>query len=545
MVAAISVFAAPAATAQTVEDVRQRDQLIANQENLLNTYRCLFGVDVDVVPGQCPNPDLVAPGVAPPNPSQNDLDVRDGLIQSQEALLNVYRCRFDVDTQIVPGGCVDGAPAPQPGEDSQPDGGALTAAQIYERTAPSVPLIRTASGSGSGILIEGGYVVTNYHVVGFHETARVVFPDGTEFEDVPVIGYDFMADIAVLGPIEFHAAALELADGEALAPGSDLFLVGYPAEYEQFPQASITRGILSRFRQWDTYDLTLIQTDAAIAGGQSGGALVNERGQVVGISTWSFSAAGFGVATSAADVAVIVEGLIASGPSADPDDDRTLSDAVGDFAFEVDATFAQALTFHGQAGTTVTITIDGEADGILLVTDAIGVLVEVDETETSEETAVFEIPEDATYFVVVDSWANDSGDYTFDLTSSVRLQPYADPDDSQEAIDASGWAQGEWAATFGLFDFYSDVDEYVLVLSEGATYSVSTDSIFADTDIAIIAPDGEVLYDDDSGPSTVFDNPYNAMIEFTATSTGEYFVLVGEVNGERGDGYAILVQRLA
>ena len=106
------VAVAPGASAQTVGDVEARDQLIANQENLLNTYRCLFGVDTEVVPGGCPNPDTVTPGVSPANPTPQDIEVRDGLIQNQEALLNVYRCRFGVDTQIVPGGCVDGAPAP-------------------------------------------------------------------------------------------------------------------------------------------------------------------------------------------------------------------------------------------------------------------------------------------------------------------------------------------------------------------------------------------------------------------------------------------------
>ncbi|MDE0605304.1 MAG: hypothetical protein OXI18_12955 [bacterium] len=112
MVAAFVVAVAPGASAQTVGDVEARDQLIANQENLLNTYRCLFGVDTQVVPGGCPNPDTVTPGVSPANPTPQDIEVRDGLIQNQEALLNVYRCRFDVDTQIVPGGCIDGAPAP-------------------------------------------------------------------------------------------------------------------------------------------------------------------------------------------------------------------------------------------------------------------------------------------------------------------------------------------------------------------------------------------------------------------------------------------------
>lgn len=98
-------FAAPAASAQTPDDVGVRDQLIADQENLLNAYRCLFGVDVEVVPGGCPDPDQVAPGPAPQNPTTGDVEVRDRLIADQEALLNVYRCQFDVDTRLVLGGC--------------------------------------------------------------------------------------------------------------------------------------------------------------------------------------------------------------------------------------------------------------------------------------------------------------------------------------------------------------------------------------------------------------------------------------------------------
>ena len=113
--------AQPQSEAQpTLQDIQQRDQLIANQENLLNTYRCMFGVDVDAVPGQCPNPTAVSPGAAPESPTRQDLAVRDQLIANQEALLNVYRCQFDIDTQLVPGGCAS-RPDPQPTE--QPAGG--------------------------------------------------------------------------------------------------------------------------------------------------------------------------------------------------------------------------------------------------------------------------------------------------------------------------------------------------------------------------------------------------------------------------------------
>ena len=123
--------AVSAQTGVSAEDIAVRDQLIADQENLLNTYRCLFGVDVDVVPGGCPDPDEVSPGIAPENPNQQDIDVRDELIADQESLLNTYRCRFDVDTQIVPGGCVGGEPSlPGPVDPARPSGTAFTAISV-------------------------------------------------------------------------------------------------------------------------------------------------------------------------------------------------------------------------------------------------------------------------------------------------------------------------------------------------------------------------------------------------------------------------------
>lgn len=116
---ALAIVAVPQAAAaqESVPDaglaaqVAERDRLIAAQENLLNAYRCMFNTDVEVVPGGCPDPDPISPGAAPPNPIADDVAVRDGLVQAQEALLNVYRCRFGIDTQLVPEGC--GEPAEQ------------------------------------------------------------------------------------------------------------------------------------------------------------------------------------------------------------------------------------------------------------------------------------------------------------------------------------------------------------------------------------------------------------------------------------------------
>ena len=105
-----------------LEDIAVRDELIAAQESLLNAYRCLFDVDAEVVPGGCadgkpagepmPLPDVVG------EPTSSDVAVRDRLVTIQEALLNAYRCLFGVDVEVVPDGCPSRAvPVPFGGGD--------------------------------------------------------------------------------------------------------------------------------------------------------------------------------------------------------------------------------------------------------------------------------------------------------------------------------------------------------------------------------------------------------------------------------------------
>ena len=91
--------------------------------------------------------------------------------------------------------------------------------------------IETTAATGSGVLIRDGYIITNYHVVWPYDSVRVVFPDGTELEGVPIVGLDPMADLALLGPVDLSAQPLPLKDAENdTAIGSKLFLIGYPAE---------------------------------------------------------------------------------------------------------------------------------------------------------------------------------------------------------------------------------------------------------------------------------------------------------------------------
>ena len=94
----------------TQEEIETRDMLIVSQESLLNAYRCRFDIDTQIVPGGCesgkPHKRVPEPPRFEGFPTQRELQIRDDLIASQEALLNTYRCRFNIDTHIAPGRCI-------------------------------------------------------------------------------------------------------------------------------------------------------------------------------------------------------------------------------------------------------------------------------------------------------------------------------------------------------------------------------------------------------------------------------------------------------
>ena len=437
------------------------------------------------------------------------------------------------------------ADQPAPSETAQADddagetagGERLSAEAVYSRIAPSIPLVETQSAIGSGILIDGGYVVTNYHVVWPHDSAWIVFPDGTEFADVPVIGWDPFADLAVLGVVSHSAPPLRLADGEDLSIGSDVFLVGYPAEMDLFPEPSITGGILSRVREWDRYAVTMFQTDAQIAGGQSGGALVDSRGRVIGISTWSFEDGGFSVATSAADDVEIVESLIADNEEF-AFSDRRAPIGTGEFEVQVDLANgwdSRTFLFEALAGTTVSVELDGPSDGAITVSGPDGILLEVDDGYSGVESGTVELLSGGIHYVTVSTASGDLRDpASYGLTSSVRLNPFHDPDDGAHLpVDYQIGA---------VIDYYGDIDWYLTTLTEGETVVFRTDAIATDTFLAVapVADAEALVFDDDSG-STLFGDSFNAEIVYTAPVSGDYYIVVGDAVGAGGGSYFLAI----
>ena len=138
------------------------------------------------------------------------------------------------------------------------------------------------TASGSGIIIDSkGYVVTNNHVVDGAQSLLVILSDGSKL-DAKLIGTDTIADLAVIKVDGTMPAVAPLGDSGALQPGQTAIAIGSPLG--DF-RGTVTMGVISALNRQIGPMQGLIQTDAAINNGNSGGPLINSLGQVVGINT--------------------------------------------------------------------------------------------------------------------------------------------------------------------------------------------------------------------------------------------------------------------
>ena len=146
---------------------------------------------------------------------------------------------------------------------------------------------REAKAGGSGVIIsEDGYIVTNNHVIEGATKLRVKLHDGRGY-DATIIGSDPATDVALIKIEESGLPTLPFGSSDALRLGEWVLAIGYPMEL----QSTITAGIVSaKARSLGALNNqqgieSFIQTDAAVNPGNSGGALVNTRGELVGINT--------------------------------------------------------------------------------------------------------------------------------------------------------------------------------------------------------------------------------------------------------------------
>ena len=199
----------------------------------------------------------------------------------------------------------------------------LTATEIYQKCVPSIVSLWAegdgTSSTGTGIVMSAdGYLLTNAHVVANSLRVYAAFHDDTILE-AKLVGADADADVAVLKVDAHGLTPAEFGDSDQLLCGDMVVAIGDPLGY----RTSITQGIVSalnRIVNVDGVNMEVIQTSAPINFGNSGGALINDHGQVVGITTMKIVAEdntveGLGFAIPMTNVKETADWLIAGQPA--------------------------------------------------------------------------------------------------------------------------------------------------------------------------------------------------------------------------------------
>lgn len=431
---------------------------------------------------------------------------------------------------------------------------------------PSFAFVETDFAAGSGVLLPDGHVLTNAHVVDPFERVDVTFPGGERHEDVRVVGVDAFADIAVLDVVDTDRAGITVGPSPDLDADEEpeVFLVGYPGAVEgDDPQITLASGILSRVRQVETFDATYLQTDAAIAGGQSGGALVDSDGRLLGISGLGF-AEEFALALSADDVLDSIERILDEGG----DERRTvpgLDDAGSDpvtVELPVRGASAIGLIPAKPDERTVRIAVTSDRPVAISVSTAFGEPLGANQAgidlaqqfleelpgggtgfpgdnppllpEVAPGTWDVEIPSDELAFVSVSFADQGAGSVTLDLDSAfVAYGDMAPP----RRIDL-----GDSIETVA--DGFSFEQLYTIDLEAGDEVEIGVRSAAADA-YYILLPPGEE-YDPTQEPTTddggggLYD--LDAVDTHTVDATGTYTIVVGTYDGIV-TGYQLSVSR--
>ena len=174
-------------------------------------------------------------------------------------------------------------------EAAEPKGRSISqpksSADVVALVSPATVLIRAALpnkavSSGSGFIVnDSGTVVTNLHVVKGAERIEVKLPNGDMYEVTGVRGVDARRDLAVLQVSGFKFPTLTLGDSDSVRPGDQILVIGNPLG---MLDNTVTSGVISGIRDLEGYKL--LQMDAAISKGNSGGPVVNSRGEVIGVT---------------------------------------------------------------------------------------------------------------------------------------------------------------------------------------------------------------------------------------------------------------------
>jgi serine protease Do len=208
-----------------------------------------------------------------------------------------------------------------------PEGDAeLSLQEIYSKCLPSIVSLTAYAADDSGtswgtgvVLSSDGLIITNTHVIDGCDSVTVTLSDGTEYSDAKLVGADSQSDITILKIDASNLTPAEFGDSSQLEVGDSVAAIGNPLG-ENFTD-TMTNGIISAINRDVTYNghtMTLMQTNAAINEGNSGGPLVDMYGHVIGITNMKMmssysSIEGIGFAIPSSGIATVAGELISGG----------------------------------------------------------------------------------------------------------------------------------------------------------------------------------------------------------------------------------------
>lgn len=427
-------------------------------------------------------------------------------------------------------------------------------ADLVACLAPSIAFVTTPIASGSGFVVDGGYVVTNAHVVDPFAEASVQFEDRQRPRTLPVVGVDIEADIAVLGPLREERQALTLTGGRDLPRGSAVYLLGFPGEVESEPELTVSSGVLSRVRSAEHFDQHYLQTDASIAGGQSGGALVDNSGSLIGISGLTFTSQ-FALALDGADALAAVQRILAGERS------RYASIPPGplsrSIAVSLDDSMAWETLLIPYLDEEQVLTIEADPPDVAIeVTTLLGETLLLNDV-AADHYAALDDPGSAFKSELAQP-ASGLGRWTVDAPAGIELlvSVFLPDDDSVDVtITASEYMvllpsvqrshldlSDDRVVVRGIIDHLEAHDVFSLDLEAGEQVTVTARSPQGDVAILLRQPDETLaeatLFDDGGGG--LFD--LDAVGTFRATTAGTHHLLVFGYDGV-ATGYELEVDR--
>ena len=278
--------------------------------------------------------------------------------------------------------------------------------------------------------------------------------------------------------------------------------------------------------------MTFLETDAVVTREQVGGALVSDRGEIIGISGVRFSDSDFGLAASAADLAPLAETLIDGGdatilgsrPYAQDDGQRRQ-----DFFLE-NPWNIRTFLIDVAVGSTVELNFRGRVPGLYSVFVPSGRLLLVGENGSAEsESGRFQIETEGRHSVSVGLALGREGQLT--LSGNVNLIPSEDPDDGVDI------PKGDRVA--GNLDFIGDVDYFLLNLDEGETVEIQVESMNIDAELTVDFPESltEQVHKNNDGGGGL--SGADSRMFYKPIRTGVHYLVVSDATVSNTGGYLV------